>query len=138
MVSKRFCVAALVLGLSPILATAQKPYKAGKTSFGHIVGKGTPADLSHHRDNSAAVLNSNRRAGAASELTKIEQQSMRVSGSVASKSTRTRVAALPKLGAPKTERSAPINFAGHTPVHRQLTTNPKSGGGANGAAPKIH
>jgi hypothetical protein len=121
---------ALALGAIPAISGAQKP-KNGKVGYSRIAGKGTPADLSHHRDNSALVLLQNGH-GRAADLNRIEQQSLH-SQVGASKQARVRSAGVPKLGAAKVDKSAPINFSGRAPAHKLTTT--RSTGKATGALP---
>ena len=135
----RMFVIALLLGVSPITATAQKPYKAGNAGHSHRVGKGTPASLARHKDNSDIMLRGNTKTGHASELTKIEQQSMHSSSTPASKSAHGKSSALPKMSVAQGERNAPINFDGKASSHRATTiTVPKSSGKSRGLVQKPH
>jgi len=136
--SKRFLAAGMLFCLSPMFATTQKPVKSGKSSYAHIVGKGTPANLSHHKDNSDIILRANHRNGPASELTKIEQQTIHSSGTSAAKPMRYKSAPLPKASVAKGERNTPINFAGHSAAGQKLKASGKSVGKSQGAVPKIH
>lgn len=128
----RYFALALALGAIPAISGAQKP-KNRKVGYSRLAGKGTPADLSHHRDNSALVLRQNGH-GPAADLNRIEQQSLH-SEVGASKPARVRSAGVPKLGggATKVDRSAPINFSGRAPAHKLTTT--RSTGKATGALP---
>jgi hypothetical protein len=126
----RYFALALALSAIPAISVAQKP-KNGKVGYSRLAGKGTPADLSHHKDNSAMVLRQNSH-GSAADLNRIEQQSMH-SQLGASKQARVRSAGVPKLGATKVDRSAPINFSGRAPAHKLTTT--RSTGKATGALP---
>ncbi len=134
----RLLAVALLLGVSPAICTAQKPKDMGKKNYAHTVGKGTPAFLSHHKDNSAAVLHTNPHSGAAADLNRIEQQSLHsMVATPRMKSARVRSAAVPKLGAPKNDRSTAINFSGHSSKRSLTMTNPKSRGGSQ-SVPKPH
>ncbi len=126
----RYFALALTLGAIPAISAAQKP-KNGKAGYSRLAGKGTRADLSHHRDNSALVLRQNGHASAA-DLNRIEQQSLHTQVG-ASKPARVRSAGAPKLGATRVDRSAPINFSGRAPAHKLSTT--RSTGKATGALP---
>jgi hypothetical protein len=126
----RYFALALILGAIPAVSAAQKP-KNGKVGYSRLAGKGTAADLSHHRDNSAVVLRQNGH-GSAADLNRIEQQSLHSEAS-ASKPPRARSAGVPKLGATKVDRSAPINFSGPAPARKITTT--RSTGKATGALP---
>lgn len=127
--TSRGLIVAALLAATPMLVFAQKPYKTGKSSYAHIVGKGTPANLSHHKDNSALVLHQNIRGGPASDLTKIEQQSARSSAGSSAKSLHARNAAMPKVGVARGERNTAINFSGHAPTHRAANiANPNGKG----------
>ncbi len=123
---------ALTLSAIPAISAAQKPKNDGKVGYSRLAGKGTSADLSHHRDNSALVLRQNRHGGPAADLNRIEQQSLH-SQVGTSKQSRIRPAGVPKLGATKVDKSVPINFSGHAPAHSLTTT--KSTGKAPGAVP---
>jgi hypothetical protein len=128
----RYFALALALAAIPAISGAQKQkQKNGKVGYSRLAGKGTPADLSHHRDNSALVLRQNGH-GAAADLNRIEQQSLH-SQVGASKPVRVRSAGAPKLGAAKVDKSAPINFSGRAPAHKLTTT--RSTGKATGALP---
>jgi len=132
----RFLAVAIVLGAIPSVAAAQKPGNSGKVADSHAVGKGTAASLSHHRDNSALILQENSRSGAAADLSRIEQQSLHSPAAV-SKQPRVRTAVVPKSIAANGNKSVPINFSGHAPAHSLATT--KSTGKAPGAvASKPH
>jgi hypothetical protein len=128
----RYFALALALGAIPAMARAQKPNpKNGKVGYSRLAGKGTPADLSHHKDNSALVLRQNGH-GSAADLNRIEQQSLH-SEVGASKPARARSTGVPKLGATKVDRSAPINFSGRARDSKLTTT--RSTGKASGALP---
>ena len=126
----RYFALALALGAISAISAAQKP-KNGKVAYSRLAGKGTPADLSRHKDNSALVLRQNGH-GSAADLNRIEQQSLH-SQVGASKPARVRSAGVPKLGAAKVEKSAPINFSGRAPDHKLTTT--RSTGKATGVLP---
>jgi hypothetical protein len=132
----RYFALALALVAIPAISGAQKQkQKSGKVGYSRLAGKGTPADLSHHRDNSASVLLENgpkNSHGPAADLNRIEQQSLH-SQVGASKPVRVRSAGVPKLGAAKVDKSAPINFSGRAPAHKLTTT--RSTGKATGAQP---
>ncbi len=136
----RYFLATLLLAAVPVLSGAQKPKYDGKIHYSRNAGKGTPAFLSHHKDNSAVVLNQKRQTGATADLNRIEQQSLHSSVSRSgSKSAHVRAAGAPKPLIAKTDKSVPINFSGHAPAHNLTTTNAKSGSRASApAAPKPH
>jgi hypothetical protein len=127
----RYFALALTLGSIPAISGAQKPKNDYKVGHSRLAGKGTPADLSHHRDNSAMVLRQNGH-GSAADLNRIEQQSLRAEVG-ASKPARVRSAGVPKPGATKVDKGVPINFPGRAPAHNLTTT--RSTGKATGALP---
>jgi hypothetical protein len=128
----RYFALALTLGALPDISGAQKPKNDGKVGYSRLAGKGSPADLSHHRDNSALVLRQNSHASPAADLNRIEQQSLH-SQVAAPKQARIRSAGVPKLGATKVDKSVPINFSGRAPSHSLTTT--RSTGKPTGASP---
>jgi hypothetical protein len=124
--------------VNPAICAAQKPKDIGKKNYAHTTGKGTPAFLSHHKDNSAAVLHANPHSGAAADLNRIEQQSLHSAMAMPGmKSTHVRSAAAPKLSAPKGDRSTAINFSGRSAKRGLTVTNPRSRGGSQ-SVPKPH
>jgi len=127
-------IIALTIAVSAISAVsgAQQPKNSGKVTSSHLAGKGTPANLSRHKDNSALVLRQNVHSGPAADLNRIEQQSLHSQASSSGQS-RVRAASLPKPGADKGNKSVPINFSGHAPTHSLATT--KSTGRATGSTP---
>lgn len=122
----------LLLGAVTAVSSAQKPKNSGKVSYSRLAGKGTPADLSHHRDNSAIVLHQNAHNGPAADLNRLEQQSLH-SQVATSKRARIRPMGVPKLGAAKVDKSVPINFSGRAPAHNLTTT--RATGKQTGSAP---
>jgi hypothetical protein len=122
----------LLLSAIPAISAAQMPKKSSKPSYSHLAGKGTPADLSHHKDYSALVLRENSNKGAAADLNRIEQQSLH-SSVATSKQARIRPVGVPKLGAAKVDKGVPINFSGRAPAHSLTTT--RSTGKSTGATP---
>ena len=140
--SMRFNLAvALVLGGASAISSAQN-----STAMHHKAraGKGTPANLSHHRDNSDLVLhgNSQKNSGTSAELNKIEQQNLHSSStSGAHPVARVKAAPLPKTSAAKADRNPTINFSGHSTGgnHTATTTNKKSGGRSpKGTGGRLH
>ncbi len=129
--SMRFTLALLVLlGVAIAVSEAQN-----STAMRHKprAGKGTPANLSHHRDNSDLVLHGNtqKNSGPAAELNKIEQQTLHSgSASGARPVARVKAAPLPKMSVAKADKNPAINFSGHSGGgnHTATTTNKKSGG----------
>jgi hypothetical protein len=124
----RFTLAiALLLGVVSAISVAQD-------SIGKVhklqAGKGTKADLSRYKDKSDLVLRQNNKSGPASELNKIEQQSMHAGPSVGSRPARLKTALLPKTNAAKPDKNPSINFSTRSAGgNRALTTtNQKSGG----------
>jgi len=94
-------------------------------------GTGTPASLSHHKDNSAAFLHENTRSSHAAELNRIEQQSLRVPQRPRSKlgsgppvrrnsvlPNQTRTLPLISLAAPKLTTSPRQNQPESRPLHQ--------------------
>ena len=124
---------------SSLSAVAQKPHATGKTNYARVTGKGTPADLSHHKDNSDAFLRGNVRNNSGSALNKIEQESLRSAAS-SSAAKRPRVQrAVPKVSASKTGRNVPMNFSGHAAGRGLMVTNSKAGARSPaGLSPKPH
>jgi hypothetical protein len=130
----RYFALALTMAAIPAVSGAQKPknnVNSGKVGHARLAGKGTPADLSRHRDHSALVLRQNGR-GPAADLNRIEQQSLRAPLG-ATKPGRVRSAGVPKPGAAKVDKSVPINFSGRAPAHSLTAT--RSTGKATGALP---
>jgi hypothetical protein len=123
---------ALMLSAFPAISSAQKPKNSGKATSSRLAGKGTPANLSHHRDNSALVLRENTHNGPAADLNRIEQQSLH-SQVATSKQTRIRPVGAPKLGVAKVDKNVPINFSGRAPAHTLTST--RSTGKSTGALP---
>jgi hypothetical protein len=123
---------ALTLSAIPAMSAAQKPKNNGKVGYSRLAGKGTPADLSHHKDNSALVLRQNSRSGPAADLNRIEQESLH-SQVGTSKQARIRPAGVPKPGVTKVDKSVPINFSGRAPARNVTTT--RSTGKPTGALP---
>lgn len=124
-----------VLLSSSLLSPAQKPYATGKANYARTTGKGTPASLSHHKDNSDAFLRENTRNTSASALNKLEQESLRAAGaSSAVKPARVRPVGSPKLSPARTQRNVPINFSGKASGRGLTATNPKSGGKSSAAS----
>ena len=137
--SMRFGLAvALLLGVITVVSSAQN---AKPTNYKARTGKGTPASLTHHKDNSDLVLHANRQThgGSTGELNKIEQQSLHsnVSSGVHT-SARVKPAPLPKIGAAKAEKNPAINFSGHTKSHATMTTQKSGGKSSMGLSPKMH
>jgi hypothetical protein len=128
----RYFALALMLGAIPVISSAQKPKNKGKVGYSRPAGKGTPANLSRHRDNSALVLRQNSHGGPAADLNRIEEQSLH-SQVATSKQARIRPAGVPKLGAAKVDKGVPINFSGRAPAHSLTTT--RSTGKSTGALP---
>jgi hypothetical protein len=137
--SMRFSLAiALLLGVTSVVSLAQN---AKATNYKARTGKGTPASLTHHKDNSDMVLHANRQTygGSSAELNKIEQQNLHSSpSSGAHASARVKPAPLPKMGAAKTEKNPAINFSGHTKSHATMTTQKSGGKSSMGMSPKMH
>src|ERR1700741_1809783 len=98
---------ALMLSAIPAISAAQKPKNNGKVGYSRLAGKGTSANLSHHTDNSALVLRQNSHGGAAADLNRIEQQSLR-SQVGTSKQSRIRPAGVPTLRTTMSANSVPI------------------------------
>jgi hypothetical protein len=137
--SMRFGLAiALLLGVTPVASSAQN---AKATNYKARTGKGTPASLSHHKDNSELVLHANRQqsGGSAAELNKIEQQNLHSNTSSGAHTTaHVKPAPLPKMGVAKTEKNPAINFSGHTKSHATMTTQKSGGKSSTGMSPKMH
>jgi len=133
----RWFAIAILLGAVPAVSVAQKPQNSGKKMrYAHTTGTGTPASLSHHKDNSAAFLHENTRSSHAAELNRIEQQSLRVPAAT-SKQARVRAASPPKLGAAKPDKNVAINFSGRAQAHN-LTTTKSAGKSPATSARKPH
>jgi hypothetical protein len=126
----------LILSAIPAISQAQKPKNSGKVSYSRLAGKGTPADLSHHKDNSALVLRENARNSTAANLNRIEQQSLHAQ-SPATKQPRVPPAGVPKLGTSKADKGVPINFSGRAPA-RNLTITKATGKSTASAPAKPH
>jgi hypothetical protein len=140
MQSMRFSLAiALLLGVTSVVSSAQN---SKATNYKARTGKGTPASLTHHKDNSDLVLHANRQTygGANAELNKIEQQNLHSStSSGAHASVGVKPAPLPKIGAAKpAEKNPAINFSGHTKSQTTMTTQKSGGKSSMGMSPKMH
>lgn len=125
---------ALVLGTLPTASIAQKPKNPGKSAYARTTGKGTPAYLAHHKDNSDLILRQNTH-NATTELNRLEQQSLHSSVPSGVPKARVHLAAVPKVAAAKGDRSAPINFSGHNPDRSLTTTKSGKSTGATPAKP---
>ena len=125
----RFTLAVvLLLGVASTISVAQN--SVGKVHKS-TAGKGTKADLSHHRDKSALVLHQNTsKNGPASELNKIEQQSLHAGSSYSSHpGARVKSAPLPNMSAAKGDRNPSINFNGRSAGGNHTVTNSKKSSG---------
>lgn len=133
--SMRFTVAiVLLLGVAPTISVAQNSVGKVRHTGKSTAGKGTKADLSHHRDKSDLVLHQNNRTGTAAELNKIEQQSLHAGPSYSSRpAARVKPAPLPKTSTAKGDRNPSINFSGRSAGGNHTVTNSKK---SSGRAPK--
>jgi hypothetical protein len=129
-------LAVALFAVSPAISSAQKPTKTtAVVSHSPAAGKGTPAYLSHHKDNSAAFLKGTSRSTHATELSKIEQQSLHSAPSAYSKQVRLKPVAPARLGAGKGDHNTAINFTGRSSARGLTTTNQKSGAKSSSTAP---
>ena len=112
---------------------AQKPIKP---SYPHVSGTTSSPSLPHRSDKSALVLNQKARGGAAEDLNRIEQQSLRASAP-ATQPARVRPAYALKPRVTKGNQNVPINFSGHA-SSRTATVTKASGRASSLSVPKPH
>lgn len=130
--------AALVFAAIPSMILAQQPASTGKVNYAHTTGKGTPASLTHHKDNSEAFLRQNSHNNTSAEVNRIEQESLHAPAASAPKPVRVKPAGTPKLAAANSNKNVPINFSGRAPAHTNLTTTRSIGKSSSPAPPKPH
>jgi hypothetical protein len=120
----------ILILVSPLLA--QNANGNLNKSGSRLVGKGTPADLSrHHSDTSSIVLHNNGRNSTASDLAKIEQQSIHAPTASGMGTGRAKAMPMAKLSVQKNERNTPINFANHAAPRRQMAAVPSNANSTN-------
>lgn len=134
----RFLALIVLVGALPAVGVAQKHSRQGqgKYTYSRTTGKGTPAFLAHHKDNSDIILRQSSRNTATAEVNRLEQQSMHASVASTPK-TRVRPVGVAKASATKGDKSAPINFSGRNPK-QSLTTTRSSGRSAGTTPAKPH